>query len=147
MGCNIDFHVELKIDGRWQHYKNPEVPRNYQLFAKMAGVRSHENNEFDPISEPKGLPEKISEILTFCVEYAGSDGHSHSWLQGQEIVDLSHWIDEQGWTQGKYNMEEDESTLFGYLFGSTFAGFYEYPDSYINKSGIIDIRYVFWFNG
>lgn len=52
MGCDIHLHTEVKINGVWHHMGAPSVPRNYRLFAKMAGVRGIET----PIAEPRGLP-------------------------------------------------------------------------------------------
>lgn len=87
--------------------KRPVVPyddeyyngRNYKLFAMLANVRNgvgfagiDTGNAVNPISEPKGLPEDVSDVIEKCSEYWGSDGHSHSYLTVKELM-------EYDWTQ------------------------------------------------
>jgi len=63
MGCDIHVHVEYKADGKWYHYNHPNVGRNYELFAKMAGVRDQGN--IGPIVQPRGLPDDVSFTTLF----------------------------------------------------------------------------------
>lgn len=44
MGCDIHLHQEVKINGEWHHYRLAEMPRNYEVFEKMAGVRGDVKN-------------------------------------------------------------------------------------------------------
>ena len=78
MGCDIHVHFEIKLNGKWEHYSNPSIDRNYELFAKMADVRNDYENPIIPISFPKGLPKDLSVVTKFEVDHWGSDGHSHS---------------------------------------------------------------------
>jgi len=39
MSCSIHLHIEVKVDGTWEHYGEPSINSNYQLFEKLAGVR------------------------------------------------------------------------------------------------------------
>jgi len=91
MGCDIHCYVEILTDNGWE-IQNVSVlqDRNYRLFAILAGVR----NEFGikPIALPKGIPWNSSkEFRTICEEWS-SDGHSHSYLSLQTILDFD-------WTQ------------------------------------------------
>lgn len=36
MGCDCEVHVEVMLNGRWQHYSTFDAPRDYRLFTKMA---------------------------------------------------------------------------------------------------------------
>ncbi|KKL16961.1 hypothetical protein LCGC14_2490340 [marine sediment metagenome] len=140
MGCDIHLHTEVKINNTWLHYSTPWVSRNYSLFAKMAGVRNYD--DLVPISEPKGLPqaEFPSTLTQFEAERWFGDGHSHSWLSAQEILELSEWIKEQEWGTKPFYFDE----TFGFLFGNTYPGFTKYPEG--KPEGLQDIRFVFWFD-
>ena len=118
MGCDIHLYVEKRVGGKWvtadtweldKDYDPPAmvVPyekrfytgRNYNLFAMLADVRNGRGfagiktgEGFNPIHEPKGLPDDISvEVGREAVRWAG-DGHSHSWLTIRELL-------EYDWTQ------------------------------------------------
>ena len=137
MGCDIHLHIELKIKGQWRHYNHPRVPRVYDLFAKMAGVRNYDGIE--PIAEPKGLPDDVAFITKFCSDRLGIDGQSHSWLGLDEIKTLYECICER--LDVKISIDKE---YFGYLFGNSFPGFLEYPQDY--PSELEDVRFVFWFD-
>lgn len=120
MGCDIHFYVERVEDGAWasadrwtpdgdSEANEPPVTldykdsfyhdRNYDLFAILAGVRNGRGfagcdtgDGFVPISEPRGLPEDLSPQVRAEAERWDGDGHSHSWLTVQELLDYD-------WTQ------------------------------------------------
>ena len=117
MGCDIHLHTEVKINNEWLHYSAPWVRRNYDLFTKMAGVRSRDD-EITPLSPPKGLPSDASTLTYFEATRWGIDGHSHSWLSAQEIYELFEWIKLQDWAPENWKIDD----LFGYLFGNTYSG-------------------------
>lgn len=140
MGCDIHFHSEVKIKGRWIHHSETSVDRNYELFAKMADVRN--NGNITPISQPKGLPKDATELTILHSEKYGVDGHSHSWLSADEIVLLHNFI------------ESNSKNYFGemwayhnlpYFMGNHFSGFKEYPEDW-KGYGVEDVRYVFFFD-
>ena len=134
MGCDIHLHTEVKIHGKWEHYGSPNVPRDYGLFALMAGVRK--GNDDKPISLPRGLPKDVSTLTKFASDYMGSDGHSHSYLNANEIIILEKYYADQG--------EHWPERRWGYLFGNSWGGFIIYPEE--RPSGIEDVRFVFWFD-
>ena len=80
MGCDIHAIVEfedrhgdtssLALDEFW-------VPRNYPLFAALAGVRG----DGPP---PKGRPEKETKWLSDSGMKSRYHGHSHSWATVEE---------------------------------------------------------------
>lgn len=136
MGCDIHFHSEIKIGNEWHHYGHPSIQRNYALFGKMAGVRG----DSEPISQPKGLPDDCSLVTALNAHKWDADGHSHSWLNAKEILELENWLSKQ-LRDGSWRLEMD---YWGYLFGNSWGGFTEYPDE--REPFLNDIRFVFWFD-
>lgn len=120
------FASHLKMN----HYYDPENPegekkyelvdiydgRNYSLFAILAGVRNGSGfagcdtgDPVKPISEPKGLPSDVSDILKKESDSWDSDGHSHSYFTLKELKDFD-------WSQkirhrGFVNPEEYKSFM------------------------------------
>jgi hypothetical protein len=134
MGCDIHAHAEVKINGTWHHYAMPEFHRDYDLFERMAGVRGSES---EAIAPPRGIPDDATELTKYDAAHWGSDGHSHSWLNAQEISDLSDWDDKRG------NKGFDRSWE-RYLFGNYYSGFTKYPQE--RPDGLDDVRFIFWFD-
>lgn len=133
MGIDIHLHVEVKINGRWEHYSNPNIDRNHALFAKMANVSACDC--IDALSDGRGLPSKVSPVtLADLNAWGGVTGHG--WLGSDEIVELDDWLDGGTRESGPYR-------LF-YMFG-------ERPRDFIlgghsKEHGIEDVRFVFWFD-
>jgi len=140
MGCNINAHFEIKVDGEWLHYSNPSIRIWYDLFAKIANVRNRSG--IVPISEPKGLPDDLNLTTKLCADYDGVEGHYHTWLNADEIKQMCYWAydhDTYEW-EGKW-----EHVELGYLFGNGWGYFNKYRDDYPNF--IEDIRFICWFDG
>ena len=121
MGCDIHFFVETKQnDGTWKSADTwvsddwdpgrMKIPydehfyqdRNYNLFAILANVRNY--SDFNPISEPRGLPEDASPDVKAQSDVWDMDGHSHSYLTVTELKAYD-W-DQQTQHQGIVNLEE-----------------------------------------
>lgn len=85
MGCDIHVLVEAKTYTGWHTFHHPRIDRWYSLFARMADVRNFVPDSphyIQPIAQPRGLPEDVSEIARI---YLADDGyHSHSWLTSEE---------------------------------------------------------------
>lgn len=106
MGCDIHVVIEKKFGDKWigmelcrsiSHYPfdsekgeladkpgyiwHPARSRNYELFAKLAGVRGDG-------PDPKGLPEDASELSHAVLPADDSDLHSHSWCSMEEYIRL-----------------------------------------------------------
>lgn len=78
------YYEEGNNDGETKYrifsaYRN----RDYTLFAILADVRNGNNNI--PISQPKGLPEDVSDVTKAESDFWDSDGHSHSFFTMQEL--------------------------------------------------------------
>jgi len=107
MGCDIHTNVEVRQpDGSWKNfhawnkeddYLSPENEllsnRNYDLFAILADVRNGRGfagvktgEGFNPIFEPRGVPEDASPEYRAWAEQWDGDGHSHSWVTVAEMM-------------------------------------------------------------
>lgn len=138
MGCDIHAHVEVKVNGKWQHYNHPNIRRDYELFSMMAGVRGY---GIDVGFKQKGLPKNISFMTKYDRKQWGSDGHSDSWLSAREVSSICDWLEkrEEGRNPQDYFVPE---RIFGYLFGNGWD-FHKYPK---DKRPFQDARLVFWFD-
>lgn len=120
MGCDIHLYLEkyTSVNGEnkwvnvdhWQinpHYGIEDneseydlVPfywgRNYDLFSILAGVRGN----IDPIDEPRGLPEDVTETTKREYDKGGRDAHTPSYYTLKEIKDYYY-----------NNSENDEITI------------------------------------
>lgn len=123
MGCDIHLHAEIKIDGQWHHYAQLYIGRDYTLFGLMAGVR---NTNVTPISQPKGIPDDITVITRISLNDWSVDGHTHSYLNGEEIRKLA-----------TLHLMED----FGYFFDWDWSDWLRHKSTEVE-----DIRFVFWFD-
>lgn len=143
MGCDIHALIERKNEHRghdgevyrteWVNSGDPDLGRNYELFAVLAGVRNYTG--ITPISEPRGLPAFVSfesysdgerwvkwdhrsdvgkpcRAFEHMVEMYGEDGHSGSWLTLAEIkaFDLNQTVDDPHLIVGR-DAETNEVTM------------------------------------
>lgn len=142
MGCSIHLHEEIKVNGEWYHYGSPSVKRDYEVFAKMAGIR---RNDIEPISEPKGMPDDATLLTQLDFEKYGQSLHDASWLGAEEISELYDWMKENGILE--HSLKFIEEDYFDYLYGNAFSAFHEYGHrgSSIPEE-IEDVRFVFFFD-
>ncbi len=98
IGCDIHFYAEYNVNGTWYPLQEMEQDedgywdidwkeeiygeRNYFVFGKIAGVRS------ESYFSPKGIPDDLSMQIKDQVERYGIDGHSHSWLDIDEMEEV-----------------------------------------------------------
>jgi len=138
MGCGIHLYIEVLTENGWELYSHPFIRQDYELFAKMAGVRN--DGGIEPISLPKGLPEDISYIVGKSSVDWGADGHSHSWLNSAEIKELREWND-----GGRGDPYENpfSKDLHHYILRCYCEGsYFDRPQN----PWIKDTRFVFWFD-
>ncbi len=115
MGCDIHMYAEVRKNGVWEKvgdvfenpYYDPERPtrtdsngytwnakyidkpyddRNYRLFAILANVRN--DDDWQPISMPRGIPKDISQEIKTRVDDWNGDGHSHSFFTLKELLEF-----------------------------------------------------------
>jgi hypothetical protein len=118
MGTDARAHIEIKVDGKWELYSSPYIPRNYELFSRMAGVRRVEGIE--PISAPRGRPTDLSPITALLLD--DYDGMDESWLSGEELDQIINEFTTYGGKHfvGYANDAYVGQLGFGYLLGNGF---------------------------
>ena len=147
MGCDLHLHGEIYISGQWHHYTSGHMPRQYWMFAKMAGVRNPSPGKpgcIEPLCDPRGLPADVSFVTRFEFGYDGAYGHSHSWLDQKEIAELFKWREEYAKAQGWETSGEDWDKVLGYLFSNGWAEFDKHRNNYPPQ--VNSVRWVFWFD-
>lgn len=115
------------------------VSRNYELFARLAGVRG----EGPP---PKGLPDDVSEFVEAEYEGWGHDAHSVSWYSADEFVQIytrTDWADDEDTPLNPYVARRlDSGTEMSVaLFLRDKASVYVQ-----DHESVDDYRFVFWFD-
>lgn len=141
MGTDIHLHIELKIGGAWEHYQAPSIFRDYELFAKLAGVR---RDDPKPIVEPRGLPGDVTLLTGLEAKKHEGDMHHASWLGPAEIDELRMWWEareellRKQYENRDYKVFEQE-IAGGYLFGGSYTLSESHP-------WVQDIRFIFWFD-
>ena len=154
MGCDIHSYAEKKVNEKWEkvgevfpmdewdrnYYKKDfnESPfdwRSYAMFGFLADVRNYYNSEY--LSEPKGLPDDISQEVKEKADDWDGDGHSHSFLTVKELTDFDYgktFFDDRG----------KETETYRSFLGEQF-----FDDLEILKNldeNPENVRVVFWFD-
>jgi len=149
MGCDIHAHLEIKYNGKWEHYAHPSISRWYELFGIMAGIRDC----VQPIVDPKGFPEDASITTKLDYERWGRNAHTPSWFNEDELDELKEWLsgkylDEKignpKCSDLSYNLEYSVLNKT-YLFGNPLTEHRQYSDCKLPK-GVTEVRLVFWFD-
>ncbi len=152
-------YVEVRKNNKWekvgQVFKGwkegilsdqPYHGRNYDLFAILANVRNGRGfagiktgEGFNPISEPKGLPEDVSPEVKQSSDDWDVDGHSHSWHTVADLINYN-WHQEtiSYGEKGKY-FEFCEDFL-----DNTVPSLEELGVELPGRAS--DVRIVFWFD-
>lgn len=167
MGCDIHLYAEHKKNERWRPLRQPtesryaegrkEYPsefddRNYDVFAILANVRNgrgfagaQTGTGFNPISDPRGLPEDLSAEFAAAHESL-DDGpslwfgdHSHSYLTLAELLDFDYtqttnccgvlsWTQYVGWRFGNWSGATRNNEPRAYCGGVSGHGIVVHPD-------------------
>lgn len=140
MGMDIVCHVEIKVNGKWLHYSQPRIPRDYALFSRL-GAR---NDDLPRLVESRGIPEDATESTMFCYRHDEEDAHHDTWLTSDEwsqIID--EFFDFGTYRKRKPTGNCYEMDFFGFLFGNGWHT--KYKDDW--EHGVEDYRVIFWFDG
>lgn len=151
MGCDIHAHIEIRYNGKWEHYAIPHIKRRYELFGIMAGVR---RDDITPIVQPKGVPHNMSTVTRLYYEHMGPDAHTASWFNEEEIDLLIDWLEhkrEKAEKEGNENHFLEFDLEYGilnktYLFGNSLTAFKRYNDVEYVPKGVDAVRLIFWFD-
>lgn len=137
MGCDIHDCTEVYENGHWEKADISSYSgRNYNLFAILANVRNgvgfanvKTGGGFNPIASPKGIPSDCCDEFRAWADDYGIDGHSHSYLTVQELLDYD-------WTQvTQQSGTVSEETYKTYLKTGEEPDMWFYP---FDSSGTVD---------
>lgn len=139
MGCDIHCHVEVLIEGKWEHWSAPHVVRNYEFFGRLAGVRGRCAS---PVAKDRGLPLGLSRLTQMAYDMAKEcyQPHNEGWVTGSELEEL---LESWARTHEDYRVADAPRAAFGYLFGN---GFEKHEGDDIWPAEVEDVRCVFWFD-
>ncbi len=174
MGCDIHSYAEVrnKETGKWEqafnfvtlndfdkNYLNREKGdypfdwRAYGMYGFLAGVRNY--SCIDPIVEPRGIPEDVSDTVKSEYDYWGWDAHTPSHIYLRELVEFDYtqkfWnrrITKQtgpnSWT-GAALAEEGEGEVLP-INDFLSEMFFQHIEDLKTLGDLDDVRVVFWFD-
>lgn len=121
MGCDIHCHAEVKINNKWEHLKEVEIHRNYELFAYM--VTGHGRAiHIHGLTRQRGLPPNVNGLTEYLLR--SPDYHTRSWLTGAELKKVKHSEYYEGFEfleDKEFKYDFDPSEIFGDNFRLVFA--------------------------
>ena len=127
--------------------------RSYSMFAFLADVRNYDHCE--PLSEPKGLPDDISDGVKGEYERWRYNAHSASFLTVKELLDFDY--DKTFWNRrvtkqtspnswdGAALAEEGEGKVLTYRENLS-EWFFTHLNELKELGEPEDVRIVFWFD-
>lgn len=171
MGCDIHGFLEIVSESWVDCVHGIPDNRTYDMFGLLAGVRNY--TDCKPISNPRGLPEKVSWQVKDSLEKWGSDAHSRSWLSvkdfkehdwelesldgrvstidkntGKELSKASYtFLQDHPDEAEKQNVELKHLTRKAKdLIPFAWVCFIDYMKSLAENYGDENVRIVFWFD-
>ena len=88
MWCDIHAFSEKKVNNKWEYVWEVDFWRNYSIFGFLAWVRNYDCKE--PLSEPRWIPDDISEPIKKELEVWEWAYHSASWFILQDLLDVDY---------------------------------------------------------
>jgi hypothetical protein len=132
MGIDMRLHIEVQVDGVWEHYSCTSV-RNSRLF-----------DYFIKYSKSDTVPLDATRISVISLGLCCGDVYSFGVLGGKEISEVRKSLLSHAKKDG-YSMNLDCDLEFiinrTWLFGGRFAE----DDMPIDSIG--ETRFIFWFDG
>jgi hypothetical protein len=152
MGCDIHIYAEKVVGLEWEHIPGLEPFNNcnYGTFGFLANVRNY--SDVIPISNPRGIPSDVSNLVKLEYEEWGIDAHSASWLTVDELLlfDYDKDMEDRRITvkTGPHSWNGGATAKPGYGKKTTFR---EFLDEWFfkNLQELKDSgagRIVFWFD-
>lgn len=142
MECDIHVHIEIKINNKWEHYSSPDIPRNYALFERMAGVRGDISKAIMP---PRGIPADAHIITKAEARRWMSDAHSLLWLDSTQFKELMRLVKNDAFVNAHQGSGTPYNSMeWGYISGTTWEYFTIESDSI--PAEFEDFRVIFWFD-
>lgn len=92
MGTDVRYHVERRVEGRWQRAESEGLymgeERNYALFAILAGVERRSGAGFEPIFMARGYPVDSPVVGQLAGQAESHKAHNRTWLTLKEMLDF-----------------------------------------------------------
>lgn len=143
-------HIEVKLDGKWQHYAAPTIKDNYIAFACINGYgRDYIDKDLSarikPQASVKGIPEDISELTKYCwqvAQYPDENGDTEPFgagcLTAQDLRNLQTQFEKINSLHTKFDFEKmhvERNVFNTWIHGNPIA-WHEWFD---------DARIIFWY--
>ena len=142
MGCDIHFHREVKINGKWEYFGEFKIERNYRLFSFLANVRN-ENKLIKPIADAEDdLPGDVSGMMRFVFNSEDNDYYLHT-LTVFDYGRIEEFYNRFDGFIGETGDHEYPEHYVGYLFGNSWLK--DFGEQFTNEK-IEDVRWIFWFD-
>ena len=142
MSISMELHIEVKINDKWEHYSNPPVRQDLNLFNEMGYPMEHGYGKRKVLSD--ALPDDLSYITKISIERMHGSIYFRGWLNFDKIIALDRWVDE---FYNEFSGLESYILNGTYFFGGRFAGFKKYKEDnqWLYDLGVQDIRFIYWF--
>ena len=145
MGTTMHAHIEVKLDGNWEHYATPTIEQNYLLYAAVNGVRNDFSIENLPEIKPQasihGLPTDCTKLTKYCHELDNKAAHIYGegCLTATDLENLQQHLfelaDAIDFTE-RYSLDLDDRLFKTYINGN----------SIMEHQGFEDVRIIFWYD-
>ena len=150
MGCDIHTYVEKKNEEKdcWEivslyyldeYSKTLELAeaysdRCYDLFSLLAGVRG----SYEPLIEPRGLPQDLSSKVETESFYWAEESHSHTWY---DLFELALFVKE-------LRLDENKEAEYALLadFYETIEDYCSFAHKYVWEAVPGKYRVIMWFD-
>lgn len=144
MGTNLHVHIEVKLNGKWEHFAAPCVTRDYHLFAAINGLDAEfirPSNRPIAVSRHHELPEDMSAITRVCLEQSRSLGlRGFGYLEAEDIDALQEELYRS--TPEVCRTGFDKLNLEHNIFRTCIGG-----NTIAGHTGFEDSRIVYWYDG
>jgi len=166
MGREFTLHIELKINGRWEHYKEANAgyyPPIVQKLGNMINLDSeYERNNLEdwnydkesledrtlkswfdikPISDNRGLPEDVNIVTKIDVaEDRGCEEWGYGYIQGKdEIMEFINFCEE--------NIDSENASSCSRWVHGTISPiyFYDIEDLFKTKEDLKEEEFEAWY--
>jgi hypothetical protein len=138
VGCDIHGYYEYFKNGKWHPTRTMGMAcdRNYRTFSVLANVRNY-HDQIIPIDDPRGLPDDVTKSVLKDSDRWDVDGHSHSYLYLQELLDYDI---KQSWGGVQVRYVEYEWSL------NPIKEYIDDMQKLVEKKKCDNVRMVFWFD-
>lgn len=141
MGCDIHFHTEVKVNGRWEHYNQVDVDRDYWFFSLLCGVREEGNAE-PFLGKPNNImPEDANSLTKTLLDMEWM--HSLCTFDSDMIKKFREHFEEHIDDKPRFSVNPRSKFLtyyVGYIDGNCWSDEWSMPE------WVEDYRWIFAFD-